>query len=91
MRHANDRPVRASGEYVLYGIQAARRPSHDHGFDHALREAAGGSASTRSSTRRSPMFSENTAKKFKLGPYLDYFGSLLAGGGMNTHPEGITG
>ncbi len=39
VRRANDRPVRASGEYVLYWIQAARRLSHNHALDHALREA----------------------------------------------------
>lgn len=39
VRHANRRPVRASGEYVLYWMQAARRLSHNHALDHALREA----------------------------------------------------
>jgi deoxyribodipyrimidine photo-lyase len=39
VRRANDRPVRASGEYVLYWMQAARRLSHNHALDHALREA----------------------------------------------------
>jgi deoxyribodipyrimidine photo-lyase len=39
VRHANDRPIRASGEYVLYWMQAARRLSHNHALDHALREA----------------------------------------------------
>ena len=39
VRHVNDRPVRAAGEYVLYWMQAARRLAHNHALEHALREA----------------------------------------------------
>jgi deoxyribodipyrimidine photo-lyase len=39
VRRANDRPVNASGGYVLYWMQAARRLDHNHALDHALAEA----------------------------------------------------
>lgn len=39
VRRANDRPVSAGGDYVLYWMQIARRLDHNHALDHALAEA----------------------------------------------------
>ena len=40
IRRANDRPVNATGRYVLYWPQMFRRLHANHAFDHALRLAA---------------------------------------------------
>ena len=39
VRRVNDRPESASGDYVLYWMQIARRLDHNHALDHALAQA----------------------------------------------------
>jgi deoxyribodipyrimidine photo-lyase len=41
LRQVNDRPIDASGRFILYWIQAYRRLNHNHSLDHALQWAIG--------------------------------------------------